>query len=72
MANGGDGYPNFASRMATLDFMDQVTADYVAVNSPLKPGHPSADRLYAPAAIPPRGHGSVTNSSRPEPLSRSC
>ncbi|MGH3012985.1 MAG: bifunctional metallophosphatase/5'-nucleotidase, partial [Gaiellaceae bacterium] len=37
MANGGDGYPNFSSRMATLDFMDQVTADYVAANSPLSP-----------------------------------
>ncbi len=37
MANGGDGYPNFASRMATLDFMDQVTADYVAANTPLSP-----------------------------------
>jgi 2',3'-cyclic-nucleotide 2'-phosphodiesterase (5'-nucleotidase family)/predicted AlkP superfamily phosphohydrolase/phosphomutase len=37
MANGGDGYPNFASRMATLDFMDQVTADYVTANSPLSP-----------------------------------
>jgi 2',3'-cyclic-nucleotide 2'-phosphodiesterase (5'-nucleotidase family)/predicted AlkP superfamily phosphohydrolase/phosphomutase len=30
VANGGDGYPNFASRMATQDFMDEVTADYVA------------------------------------------
>ena len=29
MANGGDGYPNFASRMATLDLMDQVVADYI-------------------------------------------
>jgi 2',3'-cyclic-nucleotide 2'-phosphodiesterase (5'-nucleotidase family) len=37
MANGGDGYPNFASRMSTLDFMDQVTADYVTANSPLSP-----------------------------------
>ena len=37
MANGGDGYPNFASRMATLDFMDQVTADYVTANTPLSP-----------------------------------
>jgi 2',3'-cyclic-nucleotide 2'-phosphodiesterase (5'-nucleotidase family) len=37
MANGGDGYPNFASRMSTLDIMDQVLADYVATNSPLAP-----------------------------------
>ncbi|MFL5710832.1 MAG: 5'-nucleotidase C-terminal domain-containing protein, partial [Chloroflexota bacterium] len=37
MANGGDGYPNFTARMATLDIMDQVLADYVATNSPLAP-----------------------------------
>jgi 2',3'-cyclic-nucleotide 2'-phosphodiesterase (5'-nucleotidase family) len=37
MANGGDGYPNFASRMVTQDIMDQVLADYVAGNSPLSP-----------------------------------
>jgi hypothetical protein len=37
MANGGDGYPNFASRMATLDLMDQTVADYVTANSPLSP-----------------------------------
>ena len=37
MANGGDGYPNFASRMSTLDLMDQVVADYVTANSPISP-----------------------------------
>ncbi|HEY7198112.1 MAG TPA: 5'-nucleotidase C-terminal domain-containing protein [Gaiellaceae bacterium] len=37
MANGGDGYPNFASRMATLDIMDQVAADYITANSPISP-----------------------------------
>jgi 2',3'-cyclic-nucleotide 2'-phosphodiesterase (5'-nucleotidase family)/predicted AlkP superfamily phosphohydrolase/phosphomutase len=37
MANGGDGYPNFASRMATLDIMDQTVADYVTASSPLNP-----------------------------------
>jgi 2',3'-cyclic-nucleotide 2'-phosphodiesterase (5'-nucleotidase family)/predicted AlkP superfamily phosphohydrolase/phosphomutase len=37
MANGGDGYPNFSSRIATLDLMDQVVADYVTANSPLSP-----------------------------------
>jgi 2',3'-cyclic-nucleotide 2'-phosphodiesterase (5'-nucleotidase family) len=37
MANDGDGYPNFASRMSTLDIMDQVAADYVASHSPLSP-----------------------------------
>jgi 2',3'-cyclic-nucleotide 2'-phosphodiesterase (5'-nucleotidase family)/predicted AlkP superfamily phosphohydrolase/phosphomutase len=37
MANGGDGYPNFASRMFTLDIMDQVVADYITAHSPLSP-----------------------------------
>jgi 2',3'-cyclic-nucleotide 2'-phosphodiesterase (5'-nucleotidase family) len=37
MANGGDSYPNFASRMATQDIMDQVLADHVTANSPLSP-----------------------------------
>ncbi|HEX5467830.1 MAG TPA: 5'-nucleotidase C-terminal domain-containing protein [Gaiellaceae bacterium] len=37
MANGGDGYPVFSDRMATLDIMDQVLADYVTANSPISP-----------------------------------
>ena len=37
MASGGDGYPNFISRVATQDIMDQVLADYVTANSPLNP-----------------------------------
>jgi 2',3'-cyclic-nucleotide 2'-phosphodiesterase (5'-nucleotidase family) len=37
MASGGDSYPNFASRMATQDIMDQVLADHVTANSPLSP-----------------------------------
>ena len=37
MASGGDGYPNFVSRMTTQDIMDQVLADYVTANSPLSP-----------------------------------
>lgn len=37
MANGGDGYPNFASRMVTREIMDQVLADYVAASSPIGP-----------------------------------
>jgi 2',3'-cyclic-nucleotide 2'-phosphodiesterase (5'-nucleotidase family) len=37
MANGGDGYPNFASRMVTRNIMDQVLADYVTANSPISP-----------------------------------
>lgn len=37
MANAGDGYPNFASRMVTREIMDQVLADYVSANSPVSP-----------------------------------
>jgi 2',3'-cyclic-nucleotide 2'-phosphodiesterase (5'-nucleotidase family) len=37
MAAGGDGYPNFVSRMASLDIMEEVLADYVTANSPLAP-----------------------------------
>lgn len=37
MASGGDGYPNFSSRVTTLDIMDQVLADHVAASSPLSP-----------------------------------
>jgi len=37
MASGGDGYPNFASRMTTQDIMDQVLADYIAGSSPISP-----------------------------------
>ena len=37
MAAGGDGYPNFTSRMTSQDIMDQVLADYVTANSPLSP-----------------------------------
>ena len=37
MATGGDGYPNFASRMTTQDIMEQVVADYITAHSPLTP-----------------------------------
>ena len=37
MASGGDGYPNFVSRQATQDIMDQTLADYVTANSPIAP-----------------------------------
>ena len=37
MASGGDGYPNFSSRMVTRDVMDEVVADWVAANSPIGP-----------------------------------
>lgn len=36
-ANGGDGYPNVASRMVTRDVMVNVVADYIAANSPVNP-----------------------------------
>ncbi len=37
MGNGGDGYPNVASRMVTREIMDQVLADHIAANSPISP-----------------------------------
>jgi 2',3'-cyclic-nucleotide 2'-phosphodiesterase (5'-nucleotidase family)/predicted AlkP superfamily phosphohydrolase/phosphomutase len=37
MASGGDGYPNFVSRMTTQDILDQMTADYITANSPINP-----------------------------------
>jgi 2',3'-cyclic-nucleotide 2'-phosphodiesterase (5'-nucleotidase family) len=37
MVNGGDGYPNFASRASSRDFMDQVVADYITANTPITP-----------------------------------
>jgi 2',3'-cyclic-nucleotide 2'-phosphodiesterase (5'-nucleotidase family) len=37
MASGGDGYPNFVSRMVTREIMDQVLADHVLASSPLTP-----------------------------------
>jgi len=37
MATGGDGYQNFytSGRMITLDYMDQVLADYITANTPV-------------------------------------
>ena len=37
MASGGDGYPNFVSRVTTRDIMDQTLADYIAANTPISP-----------------------------------
>lgn len=37
MANGGDGYPDFSSRAASREFMDQVVSDYIAANTPITP-----------------------------------
>jgi 2',3'-cyclic-nucleotide 2'-phosphodiesterase (5'-nucleotidase family) len=37
MANGGDGYPNVAGRMVIQEFMDEVTADFIADTTPISP-----------------------------------
>jgi len=37
MANGGDFYPNFVSRMTTQDIMDEVLADYITASTPISP-----------------------------------
>jgi 2',3'-cyclic-nucleotide 2'-phosphodiesterase (5'-nucleotidase family) len=37
MASGGDGYSFFTPRVTTQEIMDQVTADYITVNSPINP-----------------------------------
>jgi 2',3'-cyclic-nucleotide 2'-phosphodiesterase (5'-nucleotidase family)/predicted AlkP superfamily phosphohydrolase/phosphomutase len=39
MATGGDGYPNFytSGRMITLDYMDEVLADYITAKTPVSP-----------------------------------
>jgi 2',3'-cyclic-nucleotide 2'-phosphodiesterase (5'-nucleotidase family) len=37
VASGGDGYPNFGSRMTTQAIMDQVVADWIAANTPIAP-----------------------------------
>jgi 2',3'-cyclic-nucleotide 2'-phosphodiesterase (5'-nucleotidase family)/predicted AlkP superfamily phosphohydrolase/phosphomutase len=37
MASGGDGYPNFSSRITTRDVMDQVLADHITANTPISP-----------------------------------
>jgi len=37
MANGGDGYPAFASRATTQNIMDADVADFISAHSPLSP-----------------------------------
>ncbi|MBI3167038.1 MAG: 5'-nucleotidase C-terminal domain-containing protein [Chloroflexi bacterium] len=37
MANGGDGYPNFANRMVTREILDQVLADYITAAGTISP-----------------------------------
>ena len=36
-ASGGDGYPNFASRMTTGDIMAQAVSNWLSANSPVNP-----------------------------------
>lgn len=44
MGNGGNGYPNFSSRMTTLDLME-VTANYIDASSPISPTIPRPHQL---------------------------
>ena len=37
MAAGGDGYPNFTSRMVTREILDQVLADYITSQGSINP-----------------------------------
>jgi 2',3'-cyclic-nucleotide 2'-phosphodiesterase (5'-nucleotidase family)/predicted AlkP superfamily phosphohydrolase/phosphomutase len=39
MSTGGDGYPNFyfQGRVATFDYLDVATANYIAANTPISP-----------------------------------
>ena len=48
MMNGGDGYPNFASRGTTQDIMDQVLADHVTATSPLSPSIQGRIKCFDP------------------------
>ena len=41
MASGGDGYPVLFGRAVTRELIDQVVADYIAVQTPISPA-PSA------------------------------
>ena len=48
MASGGDGYPNFTSRAATQDIMDQVLADHVTANTPISPAIQGRIKCFDP------------------------
>lgn len=37
MVEGGDGYPNFASRATTREIMDQVVADHITASGTISP-----------------------------------
>ena len=57
-ATGGDGYPNFASRMTTQDIMEQVVADYITAARVAWSARSSSAASPAPTA------------TRPHPLAR--
>ena len=72
MVDGGDGYPNFASRAHTREIMDQTVADYITANTPISPGDPGPDRLHDDRGDRlPRGDARRPNQRWTEPLSRS-
>jgi 2',3'-cyclic-nucleotide 2'-phosphodiesterase (5'-nucleotidase family) len=75
VANGGDGHPNFASRIVTQDFMDEVTADYVEAAARLRRSR-HRSRGTSPASMRPArssrrtkpgGGGGAARPSRPTP-----
>jgi hypothetical protein len=37
VASGGDGYPNFSSRMTSQDIMAQVLEDYITASGTISP-----------------------------------
>jgi 2',3'-cyclic-nucleotide 2'-phosphodiesterase (5'-nucleotidase family) len=50
MASGGDDYPDFSSRMTTLELMDEVLADYIVANTPVSPA------IQSRIVCTPEGH----------------
>ena len=54
MANGGDGYPNFSSRMTSQDIMEEVVADYITANTPIAPKVLGGAQVASPARTPIR------------------
>ena len=49
MASGGDGYPNFSSRVATQNIMDQVLADYITAKGTISPAIQGGSSARVPA-----------------------
>jgi 2',3'-cyclic-nucleotide 2'-phosphodiesterase (5'-nucleotidase family) len=55
MANGGDGYPNFFSRVTTRDIMDQTLADYITAKTPISPSIQGRIKCVSGATVCPAG-----------------